>query len=69
MARLEGERIHNISEADEAVVHIKGSKTDQYNMGHLKNQYRSGYDFCPVLILAGMQRRFPQRFGSEAHLP
>ena len=57
--------------AEEVVVYIKGSKTDQYNVGAVRNHYRSGDTLCPLVALQEMRRHFPQRFlgGKEAHLP
>lgn len=59
------------SAAEEVVPYIKGSKTDQYNVGEVRNHFRSGDTLCPLETLQELQRHFPQRFlgGSEAHLP
>ena len=70
-ARRNGVVAHSFAEADEVVLTIKGSKTDQYNAGSVRNHYRSGDALCPVRILAELQRRFPARFtgGAEVDLP
>ena len=50
---------------------IRSSKTDQYNEGCTRNQFRTREPLCPVEALAGIQRHFPQRFGggSESAKP
>ena len=43
---------------------IRGSKTDKFNEGEIKNQFRtSDPDFCVVQALADYQRHAPGRFG------
>ncbi|CAK0867425.1 unnamed protein product, partial [Prorocentrum cordatum] len=61
-ARLEGERVGQFAQ---------GSKTDQYNVGTVRNQYATHSALCPVEALAAMQAQHPQRFdcGAEARLP
>ena len=70
-ARRDGVQVHSFAEADEVVLTIKGSKTDQYNAGSVRNHYRSGDELCPVRVMAELQRRFPGRFlgGAEVDLP
>ena len=57
--------------ADEILLEITGSKTDQYNFGTLRNHYKSGGALCPVRAIVAMWQHFPARFegGSEADLP
>jgi len=69
-ARAGGERVSSFAGADECVLHIKGSKTDQYNVGTVRNQYATEAPLCVVNALAAMQSHLPQRFnGSEERLP
>ena len=67
--RRNGARVRDFADADEVVLHIKGSKTDQYNTGCTRNLYRTGGDVCPVEACRRIQAAFPERFDSEAHLP
>ena len=57
--------------AEEVVVHITGSKTDQFNVGAVRNHFRSGRALCPVWALGLAQHHFPERFsgGAEAAQP
>ena len=56
--------------ADEVIVYIKRSKTDQYNVGATRNQFRSDTDLCPVQALWELEQHFPERFkGSEIDMP
>ena len=57
---------------DRATLYLKGSKTDQYNLGSIRSHARSeDADLCPVVGLEDMLRQFPERRpgGPEAHLP
>ena len=67
----ENARCPNLSEAEEVVIYLYGSKTDQFNQGAVRNHYRSEDEkLCPVEALAGMQRAFPERFqGVESDEP
>jgi hypothetical protein len=69
--RVNNKETLKFAAAEELIVYIKGSKTDQYNVGAVRNHYRSGDTLCPLVALQEMQRHFPQRFlgGKEAHLP
>jgi integrase len=67
--RREGARVGTFKLADEVVVYLKGSKTDQYNAGQIRNHYRSGERFCPVGVMESLERRHPERWKDEAHLP
>jgi hypothetical protein len=50
-------------------LNITGSKTDQYNVGTVRNQFRSGELLCPVVALVDLNTHFPQRLrGSEKML-
>ena len=64
-------RCDNLSEAEEIVIYLHGSKTDQFNQGAVRNHYRSGDPkLCPVEALARMQRALPDRFrGAECGDP
>merc|ERR1712086_1160302 len=47
-----GQRVTSFQGADEIVLHITGSKTDQYNVGTVRNHYRAESALCPVAALA-----------------
>ena len=68
--RHNNEEIREISDATEVVIHIKGSKTDQYNVGTTRNQYKMGARLCPVQATTRIFVQHPQRMkGNETHLP
>ena len=67
--RKDGATCASFGDADEVVIYIKGSKTDQYNFGCCRNHYATGNDLCPVRALAELQRLAPQRWTSEAEEP
>ena len=51
-------------------MHIKRSKTDQYNVGSTRNQFESKEDLCPVGAMKALEQSFPERFtGSELDMP
>jgi hypothetical protein len=57
------------TKAEELVIEITGSKTDQYNVGAVRNHFRSQENVCPVLAAELYERHFPQRLhGSEKHM-
>ena len=58
-------------EAEEVVIYLSSSKTDQYNVGTARNHWRSGDELlCPVRAWLEYARRFPQRlWGSEHSAP
>ena len=60
-----------IQNAQEVVIYLAGSRTDQYNQGTIRNHYRSGDPIlCPVRALGEMERHYPERFrGAEAEEP
>ena len=68
-ARKGGRPVASFRDGDEVLVHIKSSKTDQYNLGCLRNHYRAGGEVCPVRAMEAVQRLAPERWGLEAHLP
>eukprot|EP00959_Pyramimonas_sp_CCMP1952_P356455 7464871-Pyramimonas_sp.AAC.1 len=59
------------SPTQECVLHVKGSKTDQYNVGDVRNQYATQSTPCSIAALAAMRAQHPQRFDrdAEARLP
>ena len=69
-ARKNNNQVMNFHQAEEIVIYLKGSKTDQYNQGTVRNQFRSGNELCVVAALADYQSLKPERFaGAEADLP
>ena len=57
---------------DRATLYLKGSKTDQYNLGCIRSHSRSeDPSLCPVVGLEDIFRQFPERCAgkSESHLP
>ena len=69
-ARLGNQELSSFAEAEEAVINIRSSKTDQYNAGCVRNQYGTGELLDPVAAFAQYEKEFPQRLdGKEAHLP
>ena len=66
-ARKDGIDVKKFKDADEVVLVIRGSKTDKFNEGEIKNHSRSGDDeLCVVQALAEFQAQAPQRFGPKA---
>ena len=59
----DGKACHGIH-ANEVVVQIRSSKTDQYGRGQTRSHHRSGGDLCPVEALAAMQALQPHRWRS-----
>ena len=56
--------------ADEIVIYIKGSKTDQYNVGMVRNHFRSDSAIDIVQAAEEYEHHFPHRLrGAEQHLP
>ena len=71
-ARKDNQPVTNYHVAEEIVIYLKGSKTDQYNQGTARNQFRSGDELCVVDALACYQSQciHPERFtGAEENLP
>ncbi|CAK0864597.1 unnamed protein product [Prorocentrum cordatum] len=49
---------------------IKGSKTDQLNVGTVRNHYRASTSLCPIAAMERLQAHHPQRIkGTEERLP
>ena len=67
--RRSGCVVEDVMDADELVLRIPGSKTDQYNVGCVRNHYLAGCDICPVRAVQELAREFPERWGVEATLP
>eukprot|EP00959_Pyramimonas_sp_CCMP1952_P074939 1565951-Pyramimonas_sp.AAC.1 len=42
-------------DAVEVVLHITSSKTDQYNVGCVRNQHETGTSLCPVAALRQLE--------------
>ena len=60
--------LDRINYADEVVLTIRGSKTDIYNRGEVRNHFRSGDVLCPVGSAVALFKQFPQRYrnGSDS---
>eukprot|EP00913_Durusdinium_trenchii_P011460 g10760.t2 len=69
-ARKDNQQVTNFHVAEEVVIYLKGSKTDQYNQGTVRNQFKSGSELCVVSALADYQSMKPERFaGAEENQP
>ncbi|CAK9010326.1 unnamed protein product [Durusdinium trenchii] len=69
-ARKDNKQVANFYQAEEIVIYLKGSKTDQYNQGTVRNQFRSGDELCVAAALADYQNMRPERFaGAEENQP
>ena len=56
--------------ADEVVIQVRSSKTDQFGRGQARSHHRSGGDLCPVEALATLQALQPHRWrGAELEKP
>ena len=51
------------------VLRIPGSKTDQYNVGCVRNHYSADSDICPVRAVQVFAAVFPERWAEESSLP
>jgi hypothetical protein len=58
----------SFQDADEVVVYIKGSKTDQYNVGTTRNHHATGELLCPVAAWAALELQAPHRFKEDKPL-
>lgn len=60
--------LERIGEADEVTILVRGSKTDIYNRGQVRNHFRTSEIVCVVKAMVQLFRHFPQRYqgGSEA---
>ena len=65
--RLQGCPVKSFAVADEVVLTIRGSKTDQLNEGNVKNHFRADGTLCVVEALQLLQTRAPERWQSEQH--
>ena len=70
VGRQGGVERNSYMQADEIVIYIKRSKTDQLNVGCLRNQFATGEVLCPVWALKQLELNFPERVrGSEIDTP
>ena len=73
--KLRGKVGSRLAEADELVLRIRGSKTDQLNRGEWRNHFRRGEHtedgaLCVVEAMACYEKHAPERFrGSEKCSP
>lgn len=60
--------LNRIQEADEVTLLVRGSKTDIYNRGQMRNHFRTNERVCVVKAAIQLFQHFPQRYqgGSEA---
>ena len=60
--------ISDIVLADEVTLLVRGSKTDIYNRGQVRNHFKTEEDVCVVKAMIGLYQHFPQRYqgGSES---
>eukprot|EP00438_Fugacium_kawagutii_P005226 Skav210774 [mRNA] locus=scaffold3765:57404:60835:+ [translate_table: standard] len=60
--------LERIREADEVVITVRGSKTDIYNRGQVRNHFKADGQVCVVKSMVTLFCHFPQRYqgGSEA---
>ncbi|CAK0838861.1 unnamed protein product, partial [Prorocentrum cordatum] len=57
-------------EGTQMVIYITGSKTDQLNVGTVRNHYRAGTTLCSIAAMERLQAHHPQRIeGTEERLP
>ena len=62
-ARKNGVRVKWFKDADEIGLKVRGSKTDKFNQGDLKNHYRTqDPEFCVVEAAADVQAHVPHAF-------
>ena len=60
--RSQGMPHRSFASADEVVLTIRGSKTDQLNEGNVKNHFRADGELCVVEALQHVQSRAPERW-------
>ena len=65
--RLQGSTVRSFPLADEVVLTIRGSKTDQLNEGNVKNHFRAAGELCVIEALQHVQARAPERWYTERH--
>ena len=64
--RKGGKSVKNFAAADEVVLVIRGSKTDKFNEGDVKNHFRTNDpEICVIKSLALYQQHAPLRFGEK----
>lgn len=56
--------LERVGYADEVVLTIRGSKTDIYNRGEVRNHFKSGDVLCPVSSAVALFKQFPQRYNN-----
>ena len=66
--RRDGKAVRWFSSADEVMIHIKGSKTDQYNVGTVRNHFATSGPLCIVGAFRELERLAPGRFRREEPL-
>ena len=65
--RLQGSTVRSLALADEVVLTIRWSKTDQLNEGNVKNHFRAAGELCVIEALQHVQARAPERWYTERH--
>ena len=65
--RLQGSTVRSFALADEVVLTIRGSKTDQLNEGNVKNRFRAAGELCVIEAMQHVQARAPERWHAERH--
>ena len=60
--------LDRIGEADEVMLTVRGSKTDIYNRGQVRNHFKTSEPVCVVKAMINLFHHFPQRYqgGSDA---
>ena len=63
--------LSNLTTADEITILVRGSKTDIYNLGQIRNHFCTGEEVCIVTAAIQLYLHFPQRYqgGSESEDP
>ena len=67
--RLQGSTVQSFALADEIVLTIRGSKTDQLNEGNVKNHFRAAGELFVIEALQHVQARAPERWYTERYDP
>ena len=69
-AKLKGERVKRFSDADEVVLCIRGSKTDQLNRGEWRNHFRieGNEDLCLLKALSSYEKHAPGQFTGDGSM-
>ena len=60
--------LERIGEADEVTILARGSKTDIYNRGQVRNHFRTSETVCVVKAMVQLFRHFPQRYQGDQRL-